>query len=51
MLEGHQHSVWAIDSFKDLPDSVLTGSADRTVSFSSCHAVDYTINLGKTMAR
>lgn len=31
MLVGHQHSVWAIDSFQDLPDSVLTGSADRTV--------------------
>uniref|UniRef100_A0AC35FMY9 Phospholipase A-2-activating protein n=1 Tax=Panagrolaimus sp. PS1159 TaxID=55785 RepID=A0AC35FMY9_9BILA len=30
-LVGHQHSVWAIDSFNDLPDSVLTGSADRTV--------------------
>ncbi|KAE9549992.1 hypothetical protein FO519_006792 [Halicephalobus sp. NKZ332] len=30
-LVGHTNSVWAINSFNDIPDSVLTGSADRTV--------------------
>uniref|UniRef100_A0A7E4V5N5 WD_REPEATS_REGION domain-containing protein n=1 Tax=Panagrellus redivivus TaxID=6233 RepID=A0A7E4V5N5_PANRE len=30
-LVGHAHSVWAINSFDDQADSVLTGSADRTV--------------------
>ena len=30
-LVGHTNSVWAINSFNDIPDSVLTGSADRTI--------------------
>uniref|UniRef100_A0A914XT83 Phospholipase A-2-activating protein n=1 Tax=Panagrolaimus superbus TaxID=310955 RepID=A0A914XT83_9BILA len=50
-LVGHQHSVWAIDSFKDLPDSVLTGSADRTVKQWQGNQLLKTFELHKDVVR